>query len=327
MLSYLNLCALLMNARHDLDKDRRLQNNSLFQTKRHKRLKILLHKHSLGSQSMTKKYYAERKGAELEPVDLESLKQLFLLKFEELYGEFYFREATGYECVDKGTIPGLWGSNPEAFFFLKLRMRNLWPIRKYINDYDEKKLFTIIEFLYDYVSEPQEKEYHSWNDCGWHTSNYDKVKGRAGYRTEMNGILKDYKSGYVLSEMGEVQECPPDGLELVFEEIKTDDPKNIDDRIRLAISKFRRYNATLDEKKDAVRTLGDVLEFLKKEGTTLPTKDDSDLFNILNNFDIRHHNREQKKEYDKEIWYDWLFYTLVASINLLLKFKDIKETS
>ena len=69
--------------------------------------------------------------------------------------------------------------------------------------------------------------------------------------------------------------------------------------------KYRRHSATLDEKKDAVRTLGDILEYLKKEGITLPSKDESDLFNILNNFDFRHHNREQKKEYDKEIWYDW----------------------
>jgi hypothetical protein len=141
-------------------------------------------------------------------------------------------------------------------------------------------------------------------DCGYHTSDYDKPKGRAKYRDEMNEILKDYKSGYSLSEAGEIQECPPDGLEFVFEEIKTDDPENIDDRRHLAVSKYRRYSATLDEKKDAVRTLGDILEYLRKEGITLPSKDKSDLFNILNNFDIRHHNREQKKEYDKEIWYD-----------------------
>ena len=137
----------------------------------------------------------------------------------------------------KETILGTWGSDPEAFFFLKLRLHDLWPIRRCIQDYDEMKLFTVAEFLYDYVSEPQEKWYHSWNDCGMHTSDYNRDKGRARYRNEMNGILKDYKSGYSLSETGEVQECPPDGLELVFEEVKTDDPKNIDDRLRLAISK------------------------------------------------------------------------------------------
>jgi hypothetical protein len=274
---------------------------------------------------MAKKYYAERTGAKLEPLDFESLKKVFLLDFEELEKDCYFQEATGYNCVDRGAISGIWGADPEEFFFLKLRLRNLWPIRKYVHDYDEQRLFTVIEFLYDYVSEPQDKWYHKWDECGFHSSVYDKEKGKARYRAEINGILKDYKSGYSLSETGEIQETPPTGLEIVFEETKTDDPKNIDDRMRLAISKYRRYSATLDEKKDAVRTLGDILEYLKKEGITLPSKDDSDLFNILNNFDIRHHNRGQKGEYDKEIWYDWLFYTLVASINLLLKFKNKKE--
>lgn len=276
---------------------------------------------------MSRKYYAERTGTKLEPLDFQSLKRLFVLKFELLQKEFYFREATGYKCTDEGDILGTWGSDPEAFFFLKLRLHDLWPIKRYIDDYDEVKLFTVVEFLYDYVSEPQEKWYHSWNDCGMHTSDYDQDKGRARYRNEINGILKDYKSGYSLSEKGEVQACPPDGLELVFEEVKTDDPENIDDRMNLAISKFRRYSATLDEKKDAVRTLGDILEYLKKEGITLPSKDESDLFNIINNFDIRHHNREQKKEYDKEIWYDWLFYTFVASINLILKLNKKNGTS
>lgn len=271
---------------------------------------------------MIKKYYAQRIGTKFEPLDFESLKTLFASKYEELEGKFYFREATGWKCVDQEEpISGQWGTDPETVFFSRTRLRNFWTIREKAKNYDETKLFTVIEFLFDYVSEPQTVEYHRWDNCGYHTSDYDKNKGRKVFRDQMNSILKDYKSGYSLSENGEVQECPPEGLELVFEEIKTDDPRNIDDRKRLAISKFMKYSATLDEKKDAIRTLGDVLEYLKKEGIRLPNKDDSDLFNILNNFDIRHHNRGQKGEYDKEIWYDWLFFTLVASINLLIMFK------
>ena len=38
------------------------------------------------------------------------------------------------------------------------------------------------------------------------------------------------------------------------------------------------YSATIDDKKDAVRTLADVLEFLRKEGIRLPDKDDDVLF-------------------------------------------------
>jgi hypothetical protein len=66
----------------------------------------------------------------------------------------------------------------------------------------------------------------------------------------MNDILKDYKSGYELSESGLILECPPSGFESIFQEIEeTNDPTNIDERIHTAIAKFRRYTVTIDEKK------------------------------------------------------------------------------
>jgi len=89
------------------------------------------------------------------------------------------------------------------------------------------------------------------------------------------------------------------GLETLTEEIvEATDPENIENRIHTAIIKYRRYNATLDDKKDAIRTLADVLEHLKSQDIRLPSKDDSDLFNIINNFDIRHHRRSQQSSYD-----------------------------
>lgn len=270
-----------------------------------------------------KRYYTERHGAKIEPLDFEGLKTCFLVKFEELENAFFFREATGYECVDKGVINGAWGTNPETFFFAKLKMRNLWPIRENIGSYDEPILFSVIELLYDYVSFPLVKTYHSWNDCGWHTSNYDKGIGMARYRNEMNDILKHYKSGYELSQTGEILEIPPTGLEIVLKEVvTTTEPKNIDERINSAINKYRRYGATMDDKKDAVRTLADVLEFLRKGGIKLPDKDDDALFQIINSFDVRHHNRDQQGDYDKEVWYDWMFYTFLSSINVLLKLES-----
>lgn len=272
---------------------------------------------------MDKKYYAERVGEKVEPYDFDTLKTVFLLKFEELERGLFFQEATGYRCVDLGVIPGTWGDNPASFFFMSLRFRNLWPIRQNIANYDEVKLFSVIEFLFDYVSEPQHTWNHTWMNCGWHSSTYDKAKGKMKYKDELNRILKEYKSGYELSDAGEVLQISPSGLETIIAEIpKTSDPKNIDDRVHSAITKYKRYSATIDDKKDAVRTLADVLEFLRKEGIRLPGKDDDVLFQIINCFDIRHHNREQQGDYDKEVWYDWMFYTFLSSINVLLKLEN-----
>ena len=262
-----------------------------------------------------KKYYAARKGVlKPEPMDFQLLKKVFLRMYREFEDDLYFQEATGYHCFEEGEVRGLWGrgdSDIEAFIYLRLGMDDIWPIEKNIEWYDEPTLFTVIEFLYDNVSE-------RCTGPGGYYYNRDKV--RKEYRVKINEILKYWDPGYELSSDGEILEIAPTGLEPIFEEIaQTDDPENIDMRRQNAISKYMKYGATISDKKDAVRELADVLEFLKKSGIRLQKKDDSDLLRIINNFDIRHHNKSQQGEYDKEIWYDWMFYTFLSSINVLLK--------
>ena len=268
-----------------------------------------------------KKYYAARKGiSKPEPMDFQLLKKVFLRIYREFEDDHYFEEATGYECiVDHGYFDvektrGRWGcgdSDVEASVYLELGM-DIWPIEESIEWYDEPTLFTVIEFLYDNVSEK----------CAGHSGGYyyNRDKGREKYRVKINEILKYWDPGYELSSDGEILEIAPTGLEPLFEEIvETDDPENIDTRIQNARSKYMKYGATIHDKKDAIRELADVLEFLKKSGIRLQKKDESDLFRIINNFDIRHHNKSQQTEYDKEIWYEWMFYTFLSSINVLLK--------
>ena len=63
---------------------------------------------------------------------------------------------------------------------------------------------------------------------------------------------------------------------------------------------------TLSEKKEAIRELADVFERLnntKGLDRVLDKKDDSAIFDIANNFAVRHYNPQQKTEYDKNIWY------------------------
>ena len=271
-----------------------------------------------------KKYYSERKDiAKAADINFDMLKSIFLMIYENLEDDLYFQEATGYYCVDRGHVLGLFRHDIEAYIYMKLKLDCVWPIRKNIEKYDEATLFTVIEFLYDYVSEPVNKWYHQWENCGWHCSEFNKENGQIKYRAEINDILKDYNGGHRLTSDGEILEIAPTGLETLVEEIiETDEPHNIDSKIHLAVSKFSRYNATIDDKKEAVRTLADVLEYLKKEGIRLQSRDESDLFNIINNFDIRHHNRDQQGDYDKEIWYDWMFYTFLASIYTLLELEE-----
>jgi len=47
--------------------------------------------------------------------------------------------------------------------------------------------------------------------------------------------------------------------------------------------------------------------------------DENDLFNLANNFGIRHHKETQKTQYDKPIWLSWLFYYYLATIHAVVR--------
>lgn len=65
-----------------------------------------------------------------------------------------------------------------------------------------------------------------------------------------------------------------------------------------------------------MRDLADVLEFLRpRVKEVLTSKDESDLFHLANNFGIRHHNDQQRTDYDRPIFYSWMFYYYLATIH------------
>lgn len=103
-------------------------------------------------------------------------------------------------------------------------------------------------------------------------------------------------------------------------DIPTNDKDNISNKINSAILKFRRHKSTLDDRREAIRELADVLEFLRPTiKNYLNKKDENDIFNIANNFGIRHHNKEQQTDYDKPIWYSWIFYYYLATLHAVLR--------
>jgi hypothetical protein len=209
------------------------------------------------------------------------------------------------------------GRDIEAQVLRELRKVELWPIEGKCLGYSEDDLFDIIEFLYDYVSKPVNGTYHSYSDCGWHYDTFDREPGQAKFRLEINALLRDYEDGYELSDDGEMLVTRNRGLDLIFQaDVPTEDVENVEARVQAAILKFRRYHSTLDDRRDAVRDLADVLEFLRPQLRCVITRrDESDLFNIANNFGIRHHNDRQKTDYDKAVWYSWMFYYYLATIH------------
>ncbi len=59
--------------------------------------------------------------------------------------------------------------------------------------------------------------------------------------------------------------------------------------------------------------------------TVLTTSDEADLFNIANNFGIRHYNQKQKTDYDEAIWLSWIFYYYLATIHAAIRLIEKHE--
>lgn len=271
---------------------------------------------------MTRKYYSARAGrSEVSQLNLDQARSLFRSTFESFERRFYFQEALGYSCVDEQDVAGTMGSDISAFFLRKLRKPDLWPISERITAYSQDDLFDVIELLYDHVSRPVRGRFHDFASCGWHYSAFDRRSGRNAFRREVNEFLVDYEEGFELSDSGEIQRTGGEGLkDLLSTPLPKDaDPKDVTGRTSAAIAKFRSRKATHDELRDAVRDLADVLEFLRPQMKgLLAGRDEADLFQIANQFGIRHHNRRQKTDYDSE-WLSWLFYHYLAGIHALTR--------
>jgi hypothetical protein len=85
-----------------------------------------------------------------------------------------------------------------------------------------------------------------------------------------------------------------------------------------AVHTFQLGRSTREQRKQAVRDLVDILEFHRPAVKQhLLSKDEDDLFNIANNFALRHHNQRQKDDYD-DAWLTWLFYVYLATAHLML---------
>lgn len=268
-----------------------------------------------------KQYYSIRTGKNPKAtgIDIEELRELFLRLYSHFDGEGYFVEAFGFQCVDAEFMPGR-VIDPEYQVLVNIRKRNIWPIAEHSATYSEDDLFDVIEFLHEHVSKPIEGHYHDWSQCGMHWETFNRDEGQQYFREKVNELLDLYVRPFTLSVAGEVLQKSEKGFEKIFEADVPSDDANIRARVDAAIISFRRHGSSLDHRRQAVRDLADVLEYLRpKLKTLLSNKDEADLFNIANNFGIRHHNLKQKTNYDTAIWLSWMFYFYLATIHVALR--------
>jgi len=244
--------------------------------------------------------------------------ELFVVIYGDLNDRGYFTEAFGYYCVDAGEVLGTVRS-PEADILVSLRKDDLWPPGKYATDYDEDDLFDMIEYLHEHTSKPLSGTMHSYAGCGMHWETFDKSAGQQEFRVRINEALLLYERKFELIANGEILERAEIGLEPIIDAKLPSADDNVRGRVEAAILHYRRHGSTLDDRRNAVRELADVLEYLRPQVKEHMKGDENDLFNIANNFGIRHHNQKQKTSYDQALWLSWIFYVYLAAIHLVVR--------
>ncbi len=178
-------------------------------------------------------------------------------------------------------------------------------------------VFDLLEVCHDLAARPRRRVLHDFYD-EWDYSDFDRVAGQQVYRWRVNAVLDRSDLDLRLSgsgpDIGLLVHTPGDTRAELAEHVLADAPPEHFDRVAHAIIRFRARDATREDKRDAVKALGDVLERRRDEvKQLLGSKDEGTLFTILNQYDIRHHRADQKSDYDED-FLDWIFWTFLASI-------------
>lgn len=121
------------------------------------------------------------------------------------------------------------------------------------------------------------------------------------------------KSG---EDLGRLVHQPADGRVAAIDAVLATRDDAARPTLEHAVSLFRGRAATREDKRSACVALAGLLEerrgLLKDE---LLKKDEGALFQIANEFAVRHRNAKQRTDYD-EAYLEWLFWWYIATFEL-----------
>ena len=232
---------------------------------------------------------------------------------QEFYSDGYLTARFGCFC-----------DNPEPPVERELEKRlgkpHLWNAKP--ETVNEEDLYQFIEVFHDLASRPIRGEHHSvgFGEYEWHPTQHSQQSGQELYRWRMNQLLDATPLMLRLADngkdIGRMVEAPSPQLgHLVTDVLNGKSPDH--GTIAHAITNFRSRHATVESKQSAVRDLALVLEPHRKTVMEqhLTKKDEGAIFNIANQFHIRHKDADQYADYRAE-FLEWIFYWYLGTIKL-----------
>jgi hypothetical protein len=258
---------------------------------------------------MNIKYYSSRNGK--KEISIEDLHSRVVSLFNHFHSANYFEQKLGLAKNDNAELV----SNL-AHFHVGSKEFFPFPLSSWSEvNMSEENIFDTLEFLFHHISKPIEDSIY--------TGTYSISEGQNEFVKKTNIILNDYGVGFEITLNGAILAIGNDELkEILNTEIIEYDEVLVDSRVRNAILMWRNRELSFDVRKAAIHELADVFEWLKnnkKLETFINNEDDKAIFYIANKFAIRHHNSKQHTNYDKEIWYQWMFHFYLATYHAAIK--------
>jgi hypothetical protein len=141
------------------------------------------------------------------------------------------------------------------------------------------------------------------------------------YRWKVNELLARTDLGLRLADTGpdtgRLVHVPGDDRDrLVTQALATPDATGWP-TVEHAVERFRSRTASREDKRLAVVALAGLLEERQQQlrPAGLLRKDEDALFNIANNFNLRHRNARQQSDYSED-FLEWLYWWYLATVEL-----------
>lgn len=258
---------------------------------------------------MTRWYFSEREGA--APANTtQDFAYRFYNIFEGFVGDGYF-DSLGFGLGTLYEEPVSKKLRRELAVAFGREGKSMLPTKTNLPNMSRDSIFDLIEFLSDYVSEPAIARIQPGSNRGLRADN-----GPEKWRKAVNGCFEKLDLPYNLTANKEIEVASPSaGLQSLVDD-HADPSLDAQEKVDHACRMFLKRDATIHDRRSALKDLADVLELLRDDLEADIGKKEADmLFYIANNYGIRHHNRKQR-ELD-ENYMRWFFYSALATIDLM----------